>query len=309
MLGAWRGYAFSAVVARGELLRAHANQLVLEQHRRRARARRLHLVYTAWRDHAGGRAKRRRLSRTARVVLPLARCLAVWRVQAARAAQARLLTEEAHAHRLRTVRRPAAHRRRPPDQRAAHDLRAAHGASGGWDALAPHMAAVGARAPRLAAAWEPWAARARRAAVLRVLTQRRACRTAVAHLHAWRAVLAHHTSARSAGRAAAARWAEATVGRCWRGWRGAFEAGRAERAALAAAATELELRRHGRARAQAFAAWRAAWRAAVALGAARRGEEARLASAAAYHLQRLGGLVFYHWRALSWPSPGLAHCP
>ena len=136
MLGAWRGFAFNSVAARGELLRAHANQLALEQHRRRARARRyatqgsnprlaedtpgviaedpgqlcysrlspaldrLHLVYAAWADHAGGRGKRRRLSRTARVMLPLARSLAVWRVFATSAAQARLLTEAGGARTL-----------------------------------------------------------------------------------------------------------------------------------------------------------------------------------------------------------------
>ena len=292
VLGAWRGYAFNTVAARGELLRAHANQLALEQHRRRARARQLHLVYAAWRDHAGGRGKRRRLSRTARVVLPLARSLAVWRVFAAGAAQARLLTEAGDTHRFRAVRRRAAHRL-PTDHRPAN------GVSQSWDALAPHMS-VGARVPRLAAAWEPWAAQARRAAVLRVLTQRRACRTAIAFLHAWRAVLAQHTSARSAGRAADTRWAEATVGRCWYGWRGAFAARQAERIALEAASADLVLRRDGRARAEAFAAWRAQALAAAARGAARRSVEARLASAAAYHLQRLGGLVFFHWRALSW---------
>ena len=31
-----------------------------------------------------------------------------------------------------------------------------------------------------------------------------------------------------------------------------------------------------------------------------RSRRGRYANAVAYHLQRLGGLVFFHWRALSW---------
>ena len=80
VLRAWHAHAATARTARDELLRAHANQLSLEQHRRRARVRLLVSVVGAWRGHASGCVYRRRLLRGARLDR-------AWRRWASRAAR------------------------------------------------------------------------------------------------------------------------------------------------------------------------------------------------------------------------------
>ena len=90
--------------ARDELLRAHANQLAMEQHRRRARARLAHAIFSAWRDHACGRGQRRRLSIASSVALRRSRGFAVWRLRYALSSHSRLLREAAYSHLLRAVR-------------------------------------------------------------------------------------------------------------------------------------------------------------------------------------------------------------
>ena len=153
VLRAWHAHAATACTARDELLRAHANQLALEQHRRRARARRLVVVVGAWREAVRGAVYRRRLLRGA----------------------------------------------------------------------------------RLDRAWRRWASKAARGArcadARHVIQQRHECRVLLAVVHGWRAHL-----------------------------------------------------QEGRNRDAAFAA----------------DQETRLVNADAYYLQRLGGLVFFYWRALSW---------
>ena len=153
VLLAWHSHVGTARAARDELLRAHANQLALEQHRRRARARLQNVVFGAWRELACGRARRRRLSRMGLLMVAMRR----WVERAAREA-------------------------------------------------------------RLGEAFY-------------VVTQRRMCRSMLVVVHAWRAYLQEQLHLR--------------------------------------AAAEADL-------------------------------DVRLANAAGYHLQRLGGLVFFHWRALSW---------
>jgi hypothetical protein len=83
VLRAWHAHVATACTARDELLRAHANQLVLEQHRRRARARRLVVVVGAWREAVRGAVYRRRLLRGAR----LDRAWRRWASKAARGAR------------------------------------------------------------------------------------------------------------------------------------------------------------------------------------------------------------------------------
>ena len=248
VMQAWRAHAAVAHEARGELLRAHANQLALEQHRRRARARLLHALFGAWRAHCSGRGQRRRLSHASSVALRRSRGLAVWRLNASLAAHEELLRDAAASHHRRTL-------------------------------------------------WRRWAGRAAKAAhadgVGALLTRRRAYGATVRAMRAWRGVQQKGQRRRVE---AASHWAATTASKCWRGWRGALEAKRRRRADLAASLADLVVRRQQHARRAALRDWRRV----AARGVKRRNAEERLANAAAYHLQRLGGLVFFHWRALSW---------
>ena len=80
---AWLEHARVAVGVRRELERQHQNQLALEHHRSRARARLLYVTYTGWHQLAAQTVELKRLSESAHLMLSKSRAFESWKLRRA----------------------------------------------------------------------------------------------------------------------------------------------------------------------------------------------------------------------------------
>jgi len=267
---AWLEHARVAVGVRRELERQHQNQLALEHHRSRARARLLYVTYTGWHQLAAQTVELKRLSESAHLMLCKSRAFESWKLRRALGEHNTVLISSAFAF--------------------ARD-RGLGAAMSVWR----YKAAVGAKHKGIALvlcgrreygalllalrAWRAAAVDRRRlaSAVSAALGTTEAGRVRLA----FRRLSAHALKARGAHRL--------TFSRAQRQMLYALSQLRANQAVarkrLAKAATVWGSNTRG----GSFRRW-----------AARAARPRRDEMAEAYFLHRLQGVVFFHWRLLSW---------
>ena len=266
---AWLEHARVAVGVRRELERQHQNQLALEHHRSRARARLLYVTYTGWHQLAAQTVELKRLSESAHLMLCKSRAFESWKLRRALGEHNTVLISSAFAF--------------------ARD-RGMGAAMSVWR----YKAAVGAKHKGIAL----------------VLCGRREYGALLLALRAWRAAAVDRRRLASAVSAALGTTEAGRVRLAFRLSVHALKARGAHRLTFSRAQRQMLYALSQLRASQAVARKRLA-KAATAWGsntrggsfrrwAARAARPRRDEMAEAYFLHRLQGVVFFHWRLLSW---------